>query len=208
VNAILLRQSLLVMALTIATGLAQEPRRPATRTSTVTGVLVGATSNHDGSADWIAFVAGESATYLIVYTGKDYGDLKKLLNKRVAVQGEAVTEMTHDGKKVQLAGAVGSIHYQGNLSIQSLANVQLQAVTELTGTVQEVEQPAEGQAKDRQPAKVLQLRSEDEKVVHGASAEAAKKLKEHVGKLVRVRAYVAGDRIEAIDSVAAVTPSK
>lgn len=199
--------ALFVAALALAVA-APAQKGPQAQASTVTGVLKGATSTHDGSTDWCAFVASETATYLIVYTGKDYATLKKLLDKRVAVRGELVTELVHEGKKVQLAGSVGAIHYSGNLTIQGVADVQAQAVSELTGTVAEVEQPAADKAKGK-AVKVLQLRSEGNKpVVHAVSPEAAKKLKEHLGKLVRVRAYVAGDRIEAVDSVAAVEPAK
>jgi hypothetical protein len=75
--------------------------------------------------------------------------------------------------------------------------------------VAEVEPPAADKPKGKSQVKVLQLRGDGDKpVVHAISPEAGKKLKEHLGKLVRVRAYVAGDRIEAVDAVAVEQPAK
>ncbi|HLQ38403.1 MAG TPA: hypothetical protein VK348_11415 [Planctomycetota bacterium] len=204
------RRSVLVLALAAISsdGSAQvyrkqKPPEPVT----VTGVLKGANGNHDGHTEWLAFVATEAAAYLLVGGGKDFNELKQLVGKRVSVRGTLITEVQDGGKMVPLTGTVGGIRYVGNFTIAAIADVQLQAITELTGTVKEVEQPSA--ADPKKPVKLLQLSSSGDKpTVYTASPEAAKALKEHLGKTVRVRGYVTGDRIEAVDSTAPVEPAK
>lgn len=187
---------------------AHAQRRPAETRPTaeaVSGVLKGALSTHDGATDWCAFVVGDKATFLITCRADDYATMKKLTGKRVIARGTVTTEVKEpSGETIKIGGTVGGIKYQGCVEVTAIKDVVLQPIEELSGKVEEIETKSPTDPKKTEKSIRFSTIGETPKEL-GVSAAAAKKLKDHVGKNVSIRAYLNGDRIDEIEKA---TPIK
>lgn len=205
------RSSIVVFLVGVALSITPQlhaQRRPAeTRPSAeaVSGVLKGALSTHDGATDWCAFVVGDKATYLITCRADDYATMKKLTGKRVIARGSVTTEVKEpSGETIKIGGTVGGIKYQGCVEVTAIKDVVLQPIEELTGKVEEIEIKSSTDPKKVERSIRFSVAGETPKVF-GVSPAAAKKLKDHVGKSVSIRAYLNGDRIDEIEKATPIT---
>ena len=130
--------------------------------------------------------------------------MKKLVGKRVVARVTVVTEMPGpDGKPIKLASTLAGIRYDGNLMLDSIADVSLQPTIDLVGTVDEVETPSTADPKKSEKRVRLTVAG-DQPVAYLASTAAAKKLRVFVGKKVAVRAYATGSALDDVETASAV----